>query len=98
MSKAYVRNIHDATPIWQVGILWAVLAEGTDTDNTFSVLWELCPQNSGATPHYHDQHEGFFVIDGSITYLVGGERWLFCLDTKGNRSFFSGGYGAGHVT
>lgn len=73
MNKAFVKGIHDVTPIWQVEILWAVLAEGKDTDNSFSLIWELCPKNSGATPHYHDQHEGFFVIDGSITYLANGQ-------------------------
>ncbi|MEJ7740653.1 MAG: hypothetical protein WKF97_24825 [Chitinophagaceae bacterium] len=73
MSKAFVKGIHDVQPYWQVDILWAILAEAKDTDNSFSIMWELCPKNSGATPHYHDQHEGFFVIDGSITYLAANE-------------------------
>ena len=74
MNKPYARNIHDAEPVWMVGILWAVLAEGKDTDNAFSFIWQLCPKNSGPGPHYHDQHEGFFLIEGSITYIADGEN------------------------
>jgi quercetin dioxygenase-like cupin family protein len=76
MSKAFVKGIHDVNPIWQVEILWAVLAEAKDTDNSFSFMWELCPKNSGPGPHYHNQHEGFFVVDGSITYLADGEKLI----------------------
>lgn len=73
MSKAFVKEIHEAQAYWMVEILWVVLAEGKDTDNDFSIMWQLCPERSGPPPHHHDQHEGFFVIDGSITYLAGNE-------------------------
>lgn len=76
MNKAFVKGIHDVTPIWMVDILWTVLAEGKDTDNSFSFMWQLCKKNSGPGPHYHDQHEGFFVVDGSITYLAEGDKLI----------------------
>lgn len=38
MSNAFAKGIHDVTSIWQVEILWAVLAEGKDTDNSFSFI------------------------------------------------------------
>lgn len=38
MSKAFVKGIHDVTPIWQLEILWALLAEGKDNDNSFSIM------------------------------------------------------------
>lgn len=76
MSEALVRNISDSPAYWQVHILWVVLAEAHDTDHSFSLLWERCPKGSGPPPHYHDQHEGFFLIDGTITYMAGGEKLI----------------------
>ena len=57
-----------------VDILWVVLAERTTTNGAFSLMWQLCPQGSGPGPHYHDQDEGFFVQEGQITYVAGGEQ------------------------
>ncbi len=37
-------------------------------------MWELCPQGSGPGPHYHDQDEQFFIIDGEITYRADGRE------------------------
>ena len=34
-------------------------------------MWQLCPQGSGPGPHHHDQDEGFYVLDGQITYQAG---------------------------
>jgi uncharacterized protein YjlB len=36
------------------------------------MMWELCPKGSGPGPHYHDQDEQFFVVDGEITYRADG--------------------------
>ena len=35
------------------------------------MMEELCPKDSGPPPHYHDQDEGFYIIDGAITFAVG---------------------------
>ena len=34
-------------------------------------MWQLCPEGSG--PHYHDQDEGFFVMEGQINYVADGQ-------------------------
>ena len=72
-ATPYAVNVEEAPAYWQVGILWAMLATGEQTDGAYSLMWELCPRDSGPTPHYHDQDEQFFVIDGEIAYRVGGE-------------------------
>ena len=33
-------------------------------------MWQLCPEGSGPGPHYHDQDEGFFVMEGQINYVA----------------------------
>ena len=72
-NKPYELNIHAGKPYWMVDILWVVLAEGNTTAGSHSLMWQLCPQGSGPGPHHHDQDEGFYVLDGQITYQAGGE-------------------------
>ena len=69
----YAASAEEAPAYWQVGILWVVLATGEQTGGEYSLLWELCPKDSGPPPHYHDQDEQFFVVDGEVTYRAGGE-------------------------
>ena len=72
---AYVANRSDAPAYWQVGILWVMLATGDQSGGNYSLMWQLCPKNSGPSPHYHDQDEQFYILDGQITY-VAGDRTL----------------------
>ncbi|MBA2343482.1 MAG: cupin domain-containing protein [Rubrobacter sp.] len=51
-----------------------MLATGEQTGGEYSLMWELCPKGSGTTPHYHDQDEQFYVMDGEITYLAKGKE------------------------
>lgn len=73
MSKPYVTNIQEKKAYWMVDTLWVILAEGKDTDNNFSLMWQICNQDSGPGPHSHDQDEAFFVVDGEITYMANDE-------------------------
>ena len=57
-----------------VDILWVILAEAKDTDNHFSLMWQQCAQGSGPGPHTHTQDEGFYLLDGQVTYVAGGEE------------------------
>lgn len=70
----YASTIEDGSAYWQVGILWVVLATASQTGGEYSLLWELCPKGSGPPPHYHDQDEQFFLIDGEITFRAGVEE------------------------
>jgi len=70
---AYVANRTDAPAYWQVGILWVMLATGDQTGGNYSLMWQLCPKDSGPSPHYHDQDEQFYVLDGQITYVAGDQ-------------------------
>ncbi|GAB2578915.1 cupin domain-containing protein [Spirosoma areae] len=76
LSKPFELNYQQGQPYWMVDILWVVLAERATTNGTFSLMWQLCPEGSGPGPHYHDQDEGFFVNEGQITYVAGGEQFV----------------------
>lgn len=70
-ATAYMASVTDAPAYWQVNILWVMLATGEQTGGHYSLMWQLCPKGSGPSPHYHDQDEQFYVLDGQITYSVG---------------------------
>lgn len=72
-QAAYAMNLIDAPAYWQVGILWVMLATGDQTGGHYSLMWQLCPKGSGPSPHYHDQDEQFYILDGQITYLAGDQ-------------------------
>jgi len=73
-TTPYVTTVQNAPAYWQVGILWAMLATGEQTGGSYSLMWELCPRGSGPTPHFHDQDEQFYVLEGEITYLADGQE------------------------
>jgi quercetin dioxygenase-like cupin family protein len=70
----YVDTVEEGTAYWMVDILWVMLTTGEQTGGRYSLMWELCPKGSGPGPHYHDQDEQFYVIDGEITYLANGKE------------------------
>ena len=74
INKPFELNYQQGQPYWMMDILWVVLAQNDTTNGQMSLLWQLCPKDSGPGPHYHDQDEAFFVNEGQITYLAGGQQ------------------------
>lgn len=58
-----------------VGDVYRFLATGDDTNGKYA-LWEaLVPPGGGPPPHVHSrEEEGFYVLEGEITFTVNGER------------------------
>ena len=55
--------------------VYRFLATGEDTNGKYA-LWEaLVPPGGGPPPHVHSrEEEGFYVLEGEITFTVNGER------------------------
>ena len=69
-----VTAAHDAPGYRQRDALWSVLLSGQATVGQFTLLEQLMPEGNGPPPHVHERFaEGFYIIDGSIDYLVGEE-------------------------
>jgi quercetin dioxygenase-like cupin family protein len=68
-----------------VGDVYRFLATGEDTNGTYA-LWEaLVPPGGGSPPHVHRrEEEGFYVLDGEITFTVNGERVVATAGTFAN--------------
>jgi len=58
-----------------VGDIYRFLATDADTNGNYA-LWEaLVPPGGGPPPHVHSrEEEGFYVLDGEITFTVDGKR------------------------
>jgi quercetin dioxygenase-like cupin family protein len=73
-SEFFMHNADSAPAFWWLNDLWIVLAETKDTGGRFSMMLELLPKGSGPGPHKHTwSDETFYMLDGEITFLVGGE-------------------------
>jgi len=58
-----------------VGDVYRFLATGEDTSGKYA-LWEaIVPPGGGPPLHVHSrEEEGFFVLEGEITFTINGER------------------------
>ena len=71
--EPYVARNDEVDALWQVDILWMMLATSEQTGGAYTLIEELCPRGSGPPPHWHEQHELFYVIDGEVTFLTGDD-------------------------
>lgn len=73
--SATIRKQKEGHTIAVVGDVYRFLATGEDTNGKYA-LWEaLVPPGGGPPPHVHSrEEEGFYVLDGEITFTVNGEK------------------------
>ncbi len=58
-----------------VGDIYRFLATGEDTNGKYAMWEAIVPPGSGPPPHVHSrEEEGFFVLEGEITFHVGADR------------------------
>ncbi len=60
--------------LWFLGTLATVKASSETTAGRVAVIEQLAPQGSGSPLHvHHREDEWFYVIEGTLTFWVGGE-------------------------
>jgi quercetin dioxygenase-like cupin family protein len=70
-----VRQPGAGRALWVTGDLYVFLAEGADTNGTFCWCEATVPPGGGPPPHRHRREgEGFFVLEGTITFHADGQR------------------------
>ena len=76
MSRhATIRKPGEGRTVAVVGDVYRFLATGEETGGRYT-LWEaLVPPGGGPPPHVHSrEEEGFYVLEGEITFQVGEQR------------------------
>lgn len=72
---AVTRTATEGRTIAVVGDVYRFLATGAETNGKYA-LWEaLVLPGGGPPPHVHSREdEGFYVLEGEITFQIGSER------------------------
>jgi quercetin dioxygenase-like cupin family protein len=75
VTRATIKQPGEGRTVAVVGDVYRFLATGGDTNGKYA-LWEaLVPPGGGPPPHVHSrEEEGFYVLEGEITILVGDNR------------------------
>ncbi len=74
-ASPFASHVKTARAYWSNGILWSILADGSGTDGSYTLLEELCPEGSGAPPHLHRfADEAFYLLDGEAEFVAGDIR------------------------
>ena len=75
----------DGRTIAIVGDVYRFLATGEETAGRYA-LWEaIVPLGGGPPPHIHSrEEEGFFVLEGEITFQLGEEHFVAGAGTFAN--------------
>jgi quercetin dioxygenase-like cupin family protein len=58
-----------------VGDVYRFLATGDETDGRYAQWEAIVPPGGGPPPHVHSrEEEGFYILEGEITFGIGDER------------------------
>ena len=85
MTAPILRTPARGRTIALVGDVYRFLATGEDTGGKYA-LWEaMVPPGGGPPPHVHSrEEEGFYVLDGEVTFRIGDERIVATAGTFAN--------------
>ncbi len=70
-----LRTPTEGRTIAVVGDVYRFLATGEDTNGKYAILEAIVPPGGGPPPHVHSrEEEGFYILEGEITFQIGDER------------------------
>jgi quercetin dioxygenase-like cupin family protein len=80
-----LRNATQGRTVAVVGDVYRFLATGDDTNGKYA-LWEaIVGPGGGPPPHVHSrEEEGFYVLEGEITFTINGKRVVATAGTFAN--------------
>ncbi|MBI2806590.1 MAG: cupin domain-containing protein [Planctomycetes bacterium] len=70
-----LRATTEGRTIAVVGDVYRFLATGDDTNGKYALFEAIVPPGGGPPPHIHSrEEEGFYILEGEITFTINGER------------------------
>src|SRR5205085_10894527 len=86
MSQPLVlRNTTEGRTIAVVGDVYRFLATGEDTNGKYAMWEAIVLPGGGPPPHVHSrEEEGFYILEGEITFQIGDRRFVASAGTFAN--------------
>jgi quercetin dioxygenase-like cupin family protein len=85
MSHPLIRTPPQGRTIALVGDVYRFLATGEDTNGTYTLFETIVGPGGGPPPHVHSrEEEGFYVLQGEITFTIDGQRVVATAGTFAN--------------
>ena len=72
-AKPYILDRETAPAFWLVATLWLPMATGVQTGNRLALIDQTMPTGLGPPAHFHPTDEGFYVLEGEITFRAAGQ-------------------------
>ena len=73
-ATSFIHHVDEGPAYWMQDILWTMLADAGDTGGRWSMMEQVMPRGAGPPPHRHLwSDETFYILDGTITYLLEGD-------------------------
>ena len=73
--KPIIRSPQQGRTVALVGDVYRFLATGEDTNGKYTLIEALVGPGGGPPPHVHSrEEEGFYILEGEITFTINGER------------------------
>jgi quercetin dioxygenase-like cupin family protein len=73
--KPIIRSPQQGRTVSLVGDVYHILATGEDTNGKYALIESLVGPGGGPPLHVHSrEEEGFYILEGEITFTVNGER------------------------
>lgn len=74
-APSTLRQPTEGRTIAVVGDVYRFLATGADTNGKYAFWEAIVPPGGGPPPHVHSrEEEGFYILEGEITFQIGKER------------------------
>ena len=75
LSAPVIRQLNHGRTVAVVGDVYRFLATGEDTNGKYAMWEAIVPPGGGPPPHVHSrEEEGFYILEGEITFQIGDER------------------------
>lgn len=73
--KPYMLTNQNSTAFWLIDNLWMPLATAHHTQDNFSLMEQVCGTGiGGPQTHKHPTDEGMYILEGHVTFQVGGKE------------------------
>lgn len=70
-----LKNQVEGRKVALMGDVYRFLAVGEETDGRYALMEAIVPPGAGPPPHIHSrEEEGFYILEGTITFQIGDKR------------------------